>query len=209
MILLLREPARRGGRGRTVLRVPRQPRLQIAGGTYHVTAQACASRSLFQDAHDHSAFLAILGKVVERLGWKCLSFCLMTTHYHLMLVTPEENLAVGMQRLNTLYAMSFNRRHAGVGHVFASRYHSEFIQSDAHLLEVCRYIALNPVRAGLCVAAEDWRWSSYAQSIGGRPELGLLATKAVLRLFGDDLSAARARFRRFVEDGASLRGLTP
>jgi putative transposase len=189
--------------------VPRQPRLQIAGGTYHVTARACAHEPLFQDAHDHSAFLAILGQVVQRLGWDCLSFCLMTTHYHLMVVTPGEDLAAGMQRLNTMYAMSFNRRHAGRGHVFSSRYHSELIQSDRHLLEVCRYIALNPVRAGLCVAPEDWRWSSYAESIGDRPERGLVSTSTLVRLFGDDLPSGKVRFRRFVEDGASLQGLTP
>jgi putative transposase len=189
--------------------MPRGPRAQIAGGTYHVTSHACASRDLFADAHDHSAFLAILDKVLAKVGWQCLSFCLLSTHYHLMITTPGEDLAAGMQRLNTMYAMSFNRRHGGSGHVFARRYHSSLIQSDGHLLEVCRYIALNPVRAGLCVAAEDWRWSSYAEAVGVQSELGFVATASLLQLFGDDPAVGRAQFRRFVEDGASLQGLTP
>jgi putative transposase len=185
--------------------MPRPPRLQIPGATYHVTAQACARRSLFSDAHDHSAFLAILADVIERVGWSCLSFCLMTTHYHLLVTTPGADLARGMHRLNTLYAMSFNRRHAERGHVFASRYGSEFIQSDGHLLEACRYIALNPVRAGLCVAADDWRWSSYRISIADGPEESFVATTSLLGLFGGDLAEARVRFRRFVEDGSLYR----
>jgi putative transposase len=104
--------------------------------------------------------------------------------------------------------MSFNRRHAEKGHVFAHRYHSEFIQSDGHLLETCRYIALNPVRAGLCETPEDWRWSSYASSIGDSPPVSFVASGRLLRLFADDPAEGRRRFRRFVEDGLVLRGLT-
>lgn len=189
--------------------MPRPPRLQIPQGTYHVTARRCASGPLFVDVHDRATFAAILNTVLRRYDWTCSSFCLMTTHYHLLVTTPNPNLASGMQRLNSLYARSFNRRQAVDGHVFKGRYHAELIQGEGHLLEVCRYIALNPVRAGLCVDPADWRWSSYRASVGLEKAPAFLTTSWLLGLFGKDPTVARARFRTFVAESASLQGLTP
>jgi putative transposase len=189
--------------------VPRPPRPLFVQATYHVTANRCAGGALFADSHDRATLLAILSTVVERHAWKCMSYCLMTTHFHLLLTTPEADLDAGMQRLNGQYATSFNRRHAGAGHVFARRYHAELIQSDGHLLETCRYVALNPVRAGLCVAPEDWRWSSFRATMGQERAPAFLDAESLLRLFGPNDRVARARFRAFVDDANPLQGLTP
>jgi putative transposase len=184
----------------------RGPRVQVPSGTYHVTANACAGRSLFADDVDKSSFESLLGDVVQRFAWSCLSYCLMTTHYHLMVTTPRGDLADGIQRLNGLYAQSYNRRHRSAGHVFRGRYHSEFIQTESHQLATCRYIALNPVEAGLCARPAEWTWSSYAETIGLRPSRPFIAVEALLELFSDDAQLARSRMQTFTEEGlASVR----
>jgi putative transposase len=187
----------------------RPPRPLFVEATYHVAAKRCAGGALFADSHDRATLIAILSAVVRRHAWKCMSYCLMTTHFHLLLTTPNADLNAGMQRLNGHYATSFNRRHGGSGHVFGGRYHAELIQSDGHLLESTRYVALNPVRAGLCVSPDEWRWSSYRATMGNEPAPDWLDMTSLLRLFGPDDRVARARFRAFVEDAIPLQGLTP
>lgn len=181
----------------------------MPSGTYHVNAVACAARALFADSADKTSFEAILEAVVRRLEWSCLSFCLMTTHYHLVVMTPRADLATGMQRLNSLYARSYNGRHGSNGHVFKARYHSEFIQSDSHLLEACRYVALNPVRARLCEQPADWPWSSYAETIGLRQLRSFVAAEGILQLFSRDPQLARSRFQAFTEEGLALTSHGP
>jgi hypothetical protein len=141
------------------------------------------------------------------MAWRLYAYCLMKTHYHLLLETPKADLADGMRRLNSLYAMSFNRRHQRVGHLFQGRYHSVVIQTESHLLEVLRYIALNPVRAGKCARPVEWRWGSYNATVEGKapPFLSL----DVLRAFGADSSEAVAGFRSFVELAGLDRGSDP
>jgi putative transposase len=175
-------------------------RIQLPNGIYHVNTKSCAWHALYLDDVDRVSFENILAVVIRRQGWSCSSFCLMSSHYHLLVETPLGDLAAGMQRLNGLYAQTFNRRHRAAGHVFRARYHSEFIQSESHLLETTRYIALNPVRAGLCRRPEDWPWSSYAETIGRRPPRDFVASDALLDLFAADTDLARARFQTFVED---------
>jgi REP-associated tyrosine transposase len=187
--------------------VPRPPRLQAPGAAYHATAKGCADRSIYLDDADRAAFESILAGVIQRHAWSCEALCLMTTHYHLMVTTPQGDLAAGMQRLNGLYARTFNRRHGFEGHLFHRRYHAELIQTGAHQLEVCRYIALNPVRAGLCEHPAEWPWGSYAETIGERSSRPFLATWSLLRLFGDDVCLARSRLQVFVEDGLSMKAV--
>jgi putative transposase len=184
----------------TLERMPRQPRIQVPGGIYHVDTKGCAERFIFVDDVDRTSFEEILALVVRKHEWSCSSFCLMGTHYHLLVTTPHGDLAEGMHRLNGLYAQTFNRRHGAAGHVFMSRYHAEFIQTDSHLLETTRYVALNPVRAGLCERPEDWPWSSFAETIGMRPARPYIASDVLLELFADDPELARARFHAFVMD---------
>jgi putative transposase len=124
----------------------------------------------------------------------------MTTHYHLLVRTPEADLARGMQDLNSCYAQQFNRRYGLEGHAFFRRYHSDMIEHEGHLLEAARYIPNNPVRAGLSQRAEDWPWSSYPAHLGLCPPPPFLSTGWLLELFGRDPRQARTRYRAFVED---------
>ena len=122
-------------------------RLEYAGAVYHVTARGDAREEIFADDADRERFLAILGATVLRLGWKCHAYCLMDNHYHLLIETPTAGLSQGMRQINSTYTQSFNRRHGRVGHVLQGRYKAIIIERDSYLLELSRYIVLNPVRA--------------------------------------------------------------
>ncbi len=167
---------------------------------YHVTARAARGLLLFEDDIDFQTFLLQLGKTIQRMEWVCPSFCLIPNHFHLLIETPTANLAEGMHRLNGHYAQTYNQRHGGRGHVFQGRYSDTLIQSEGHLLEVHRYIPLNPVRAGLCRRPEDWPWSSYAALIGCGNTAPCFAPEAVLELF-DGPGDPRHQFAAFVEQG--------
>jgi putative transposase len=197
--------------------VARPLRIQVEGGTYHVTAHAIAGSRLFRRPADRFLFLELTEKTVSRHQWACYAYCLMSTHYHLLIHTPDANLAKGMKWLNGSYAQRFNRAHGTRGHVFESRYYSALIERESHLLEAVRYVVLNPVRAGLCANPREWRWSSYRAWIGEAAAPGFLAVGWLLQQFGMDADAATARLRTFVEEGLFVdppshirdRGLTP
>jgi putative transposase len=124
----------------------------------------------------------------------------MTTHYHLIVRTPTADLARGMQRLNACYAQGFNRRHDETGHRFERRYHSVLIESDSYALELIRYLALNPVRAGACANAAGWQWSSYAAIVGRATRPRFLADEWLLSYFGGQRVRALHRLQSFIED---------
>ncbi len=170
-----------------------------AGLIYHVTARGNAKARMFLSDPDYEVFLAGLG-VARRLdGLLCHAYCLMPNHYHLLVETPRANLDDAMQRLNGTYAMRFNRHHERTGHVFQGRYGSKLITDDSYALTVVRYLAANPVQAGLCVAPEDWPWSSYAATAGLAPEPPFL-TSRVLGWFG-----GREDYRRFIAGGLDVQ----
>jgi hypothetical protein len=123
----------------------------------------------------------------------------MTNHYHLLVETPNANLARGMRHLNGVYAQAFNRRYGRDGHLFQGRYGAILVQKDEHLLGAVRYILRNPLRAGMCERVEEWPWSSHAASVGTRPP-GFLAVDALLANLGENRTRARARYRDLVED---------
>jgi REP element-mobilizing transposase RayT len=179
--------------------VARQPRLQAPSATYHVTARATFGRTLFVDNDDRRYFEHRLDDAVRRFEWSCLASCLLGTHYHLLLTTPKPNIGKGMHRLNFLYAQGFNARHGQFGHLFQDRYHTAVVEADGHFLHLFQYLALNPVRAGLCRHPLDWRWSSYAGTTGWRAPKPFIDLPAVLRLFADDAKLAMKRLRDFVE----------
>lgn len=139
----------------------RPHRLQIAGGTYHVTSRGNRRQSIYHDDHDRRMFLALRNQVVRRCGWRELAYCLMTNHFHLLIETPAPNLSLGMHRLNGEYARYFNERHSVDGHLFDRRFGSRLIETEEYLADALRYIASNPVEAGLCAHPRDWRWSSF------------------------------------------------
>ena len=141
--------------------VARPLRIQVAGGTYHVTSRGNRRQAIYQDDDDRRQFLAFHDRVVQRYGWVLHAYCLMTNHFHLLVETPEPNLSAGMQRLKSEYATYFNDRFALVGHLFQQRFGSSLIEGDEYYTEALRYIAFNPVKAGLCQHPTDWPWSSF------------------------------------------------
>jgi putative transposase len=148
-------------------------------------------------------FLDMVGEVVAERGWLCRSYCLLSTHYHLLIETPDPDLAAGMQYLNGRYGQRVNWRRGQKGHVFRGRYDAVLVEGEAHRLELYRYIALNPVRAGLAESPEDWPWSSYGALLEIAPRPGFLDVAGALRDFGEAADKARATLRTFVMDGLS------
>jgi len=125
----------------------------------------------------------------------------MTNHYHLIIETPDGNLAIGMRQLNGVYTQLFNKLHHRTGHLFQGRYKAILIQKDSHLLEVCRYVVLNPVRAGMVKTPADWKWSSYLATRGKEKPHSSLTTDWVLGQFDGKRSRATHEYRQFVSWG--------
>ncbi|MBD0347962.1 MAG: transposase [Thermoleophilia bacterium] len=147
--------------------MPRLPRRELLPqhGFFHITARGVAEEAIFRDDADRVVFLALLGGTVGRFHWRSHSFCLMSTHYHLVIEAQRALLSAGLHRLNGIYAQHFNRRHGRRGHLFADRFAAWLIESEEHLYAACRYLLLNPVRAGLChdPAAYLWSGSRYGK----------------------------------------------
>ena len=182
-------------------------RLEFAGALYHVTARGDRREPIYEDDEDRRAFLDILGTVIADFNWVAHAYCLMGNHYHLLVETPDANLAKGMRQLNGSYTQRSNRRHRRVGHVFQGRYKAILVDKDAHLLELCRYIVLNPVRAQLVKSAGRWPWSSYRAMLGTQDAPAWLAMEALLGQFGHRRAMARERYARFVAEG--VKGRSP
>jgi len=177
-------------------------RIEFAGALYHVTARGNERRAIFFNDADRSAFLDIFGKVCERFNWLCHAYCQMDNHYHLLVETPDGNLSQGMRQLNGVYTQYINRTHQRVGHLFQGRFKSILVQKEVYLLELTRYIMLNPVRAGNVSDAAEWRWSSYRATLGLDSALAFLTTDELLSLFGVERRDAIVKFARFVGEGA-------
>jgi REP element-mobilizing transposase RayT len=167
----------------------RRPRIQAAG-LYHVSTHAVADTWLFFDEDDYARRLAFFADAVTHHRLRCHAFCLLRNHDHFLLGVEHDCLANVMQRLNRGYAGSFNRRHGRRGHVFASPYFSVLVTSEAHMLEVVRYIALNPEFAGLG-RAEDYRWSSYPSLVGFHEPVSFVDPTPLLAAVGGGRYAAR------------------
>jgi putative transposase len=178
--------------------MPRPPRIQVAGGIYHVGIRGVRRTRIFRSAGDYDLFETILADVVERFAWRCHTYCSMPNHYHLLVETPAPNLSVGMQRLNSTYAQWFNELHGFTGHVFERRFFSRLVESTYELLELVRYIVLNPVRAGICKEAGAWKPSGYLTLAGKSRREPFLTTDLVLGHFGRDVERAHEAFRKFV-----------
>jgi REP element-mobilizing transposase RayT len=177
----------------------RLPRFEIADGIHHVTCRAARSLMLFRSDDDRSVFLDILGIAVYRAGWVCFDYCLLGTHLHLVVQTPEPNLGAGMKRLNWLYSRTFNQRYGTKGHLYEDRFHSELVQTSEHFLATICYVALNPVRAGLCTSPAGWSWSGYRALAGLEEPRPFHDPYRALAEFDDDAEAARRQLRWAVE----------
>jgi putative transposase len=189
---------------RTVWFVPRPPRVLVPNGIYHVTARGNRRQRIFVDSDDHVRFLRLFVAIANRRRWRCHGYCLMPNHYHLVIETPNADLSRGMQHLNGAYANAFNEQHGLDGHLFQGRFHAVLVESTWHLLELTRYLAVNPVAAGLCAHPADWPWGSYAGLIGAAPPSSLVAVDELLRCFGPDATRARQTLSAFVDDHPQL-----
>ncbi len=146
-------------------------------------------------------FLSILGRVVTQFNWVCYAWCLMDNHYHLMIQTPDGNLSKGMRQLNGMYTQANNRRFKRVGHIFQGRFKAILVDSDVYLLELSRYVVLNPVRAGMVKGPVDWPWSSYRSIMGMEDAAPWLAVDGLLAQFAKRRSLAQQRYGLFVAEG--------
>ena len=176
-------------------------RIEFPDALYHVTSRGDRREAIVEDDDDRYAFLQTLGQVVRQFNWLCYAWCLMDNHYHLLIQTPDSNLSKGMRQLNGVFTQMSNRRHRRVGHLFQGRFKAILVDNDTYLLELARYVVLNPVRAGMVKKAADWRWSSYRASLGLVPEETFLAVDGLLAQFATRRSVAQARYAQFVAEG--------
>jgi REP element-mobilizing transposase RayT len=173
-------------------------RIEYAGAVYHITSRGNEKKAVFKTDQDRINFLNTLHHVNNRYNWICHAYCLMNNHYHLLIETPDGNLALGMRQLNGVYTQLFNKLHGRTGHLFQGRYKSILIQKDSHLLEVCRYVVLNPVRAKMVESPEAWTWSSYRATAGRESPHPCLRIDWVLDQFSGKRSKAEKKYKEFV-----------
>lgn len=176
-------------------------RIEFAGALYHITSRGDRQESIYDSDTDRNNFLEVLESVCSQYNWSIHSYCLMSNHYHLLVETPDGNLSKGMRQLNGVYTQKYNRSNKKVGHVFQGRYKSILVDGDAYLLELSRYIVLNPVRAQMVRAAKDWRWSSYRAMTGSVPCPDWLDREWVLSSFSSRQKSAIEAYKKFVAEG--------
>lgn len=187
-------------------------RIEFPGAVYHVTSRGDRREPIFDDDGDAQAFLGILAQGLLRFDAGVIAYCLMGNHYHLVLHTHQANLSLLMRHLNGVYTQAYNHDHGKVGHLFQGRFKAILVDTDNYLLQLCPYVELNPVRAGMVVVPADWAWSSYRAHVG-RADLPCWLETAALHgyLLGrpacsatDHASAARA-YGHLVMSAQSLR----
>ena len=181
-------------------------RIEFPGAVYHVASRGNARQSVFLDDRDREAFLEAVEAGVSRYGFILHAYCLMDNHYHLVVETPRANLSLGMQRINGAYTQGFNRRHGSCGHLFQGRFKAVLVQRESHLLEVCRYVVLNPVRAKRVKRVGDWAWSSYGATAGEVPCPAYLSVSWVLSQFHRERARGKGLYKRFVAQGLRRKG---
>ncbi len=182
-------------------------RIEYKGALYHITSRGNARENIFIDDEDRTLFLDVLASVIERSNWLCHAWCLMDNHYHLLIETPEGNLSKGMRQLNGVYTQRSNRRRNRVGHLFQGRYKSIIVDKENYLLEVSRYVVLNPVRAKAVERPGEWKWSSYRETAGLPGPYPLSTTGWLLGQFDMDADKVRGKYAAFVAEGISGKAI--
>lgn len=178
-------------------------RLEIPDAIYHVTTRGNGGQDVFVDDQDRQQFLTVLGEVVSRTGWIVHAYVLMDNHYHLLIETPHANLSRGMRQLNGVYTQRFNSRHNCGGRVFQGRFKAILVERDSSLLELCRYIVLNPVRLKAVKNISRYKWSSYRATAGEVQVPAWLNTGWILGHFGRS-NVAQRKYAEFVNAGIGL-----
>lgn len=178
-------------------------RIEYENALYHITTRGNAGNDIFKEDADFYGFLKVLKSVIGRYDWICYAYCLMDNHYHLLVETPNANLSIGMRQLNGVFTQNFNKRHKSYGHLFQGRFKAIIVDKQSYLLELSRYIVLNPVRAKMVTDPKDYKWSSYHEIIGGRKKPAIVDSVNVLAHFGENFNKAKERYAKFVYDGIS------
>ena len=173
-------------------------RIEYSGAFYHITSRGNEKQLIFFTDQDRKKFLNLLKLVIDRTDWICHSYVLMGNHYHLLIETPKPNLSRGMRQLNGVYTQFFNWNHNRVGHLFQGRFKALLVEKDNYLIELCRYLLLNPVRAGFVKDPGDYRWSSYKAIIGKVKCPEFLTTNCILSQFGSDSDTAVKEFKKLL-----------
>lgn len=187
----------------------RRPRLQIKGAIYHVMSRGNRKSRIYDDAIDHQRFLDIVAVASERYEIRVLADVEMDNHYHLVLDTPRGTLSPAMRYINGVYTQHVNRRHGRTGHVFEGRFVSRLIGDDLYLRTVVRYVAMNPVAAGLVANPEDWPWSSYQATAGLAEPRPFLHLNWLEWVFGcGSRAAAQSLYRSFMRLPEQTLGAT-
>jgi len=177
-------------------------RIEFPGAVYHVTARGNAQQRIFVTDEDRRSFLeGALAGAVKRYGIVCHGYCLMDNHYHVIVETPSGNLSRAMRQVNGVYTQAFNWRHTRSGHILQGRYTAILVEKDSHLLEVARYVVLNPVRAGMVMSPGEWRWSSYGRMTAPKKQPVWFTRDWILSQFAEEKVAAQRRYRKFVQEG--------
>lgn len=184
-----------------IFKMARPLRIQYEGAFYHITARGNEKKDIFTNDTDRNKFIQILESVAEKYGWLIHAYCLMSNHYHLLVETPLKNLSAGMRQLNGVYTQSFNKRHRRIGHLFQGRFKSYLLEKERYLLEVCRYIVLNPVRARIVNDPIEWEYSSYGKTSGDRRRYKYLYPDLILSFFSDSLTGAQKGYIKFIKEG--------
>jgi REP element-mobilizing transposase RayT len=186
--------------------MPRQSRIDAPGALHHIICRGIERRKIFRTNIDRDDFVSRLSQIIADSKTSCYAWALMPNHFHLLLRTGNVPIATVMRRLLTGYAVGFNRRQNRSGHLFQNRYKSILCQEDPYLMELVRYIHLNPLRAGIVGdldALDLYRYCGHSR-IMGKLKDPWQDTEAVLGMFGESVSAARKKYRRFVENGIPL-----
>ncbi|VAW78783.1 hypothetical protein MNBD_GAMMA12-3925 [hydrothermal vent metagenome] len=182
-------------------------RIEYPGALYHITSRGDRQEDIYHDDEDRENWLDIFSKVCVRFNWRCHAWCLMDNHYHILVETADGNLSQGMHYLNCVYTQRSNKKHMQVGHVFQGRYTAILIQKDEYLLEVSRYVVLNPVRAGMVKDVYDWPWSSYRAMIDGSTEFMWFESHWLLSYFDKQRKRAVIKYIDFVQAGVGIRSV--
>ncbi len=181
-------------------------RIEYPGAVYHVTSRGDRREPIAVDDVDRAAFFAILAQAFERFDAHALAYCLMGNHYHLVILTREANLSRLMRHINGVYTQTFNRRHQLTGHLFQGRFKAILVDSDSYLLEVCRYVDLNPVRANMVDSPDAYPWSSYRALTGLADKPHWLDSQSVYEQVAPGKSAIQAakKYEEFVSQGKGV-----
>lgn len=185
--------------------MPRKARIDAPGALHHIIVRGIERKKIFYDDSDRDGFIARLGNILSETQTPCFAWALIPNHFHLLLKTNQVPIATVMRRLLTGYAVSFNHRHHRYGQLFQNRYKSILCQEDVYLLELVRYIHLNPLRAKIVNDLNELDKYPYGghRTILGKSNNEFQDTNYILRLFGKKVSIARRRYREFVEKGIS------